>query len=352
MYSTRYPYMSCEVICLEVPSIINTIINSNSKYLLKLFSLLDAAPPLDNYLAGYFEKVLEMLFRKETDVVMKLINSGETTLFRKFLDHIDNYSIMQIVQRLMLPHIPFSNARDADADPALDDLPLEESCQWSLSEEYCDLLCLKMLDASHLEVSAHISDLLITVVQLALPDSKVISNLSAEKCLHGVLTAAFPKISSPSSDCISLSAVSVLESLVSRLGESFSPESEQASPEELDRIHELTSLCVANAVVKVSEFVGDISQQLGELLHSQASDTALYQSRTRAPRLGYRGLQLVKLVESLTRLDNDEIDLRMCESGILAKVVDLLLHFQHNSILHLSVQRIVSIFVQNSEHKR
>ena len=106
----RYPFASCEVFCCEVTNILETLVNGyEGKYFDRLFSILTLDSPLDHFLAGYFEKILAILFRRMTEPVMTYLNRGGMALLHKFLVHIDNYSVMQIVQRLMLPHIPFSN---------------------------------------------------------------------------------------------------------------------------------------------------------------------------------------------------------------------------------------------------
>lgn len=55
---SRYPYMSCEIICCEVPDILNAVVNDAECGALKtLFSLLDEDGDIDAYRAGYLEKV-------------------------------------------------------------------------------------------------------------------------------------------------------------------------------------------------------------------------------------------------------------------------------------------------------
>eukprot|EP01035_Chromulina_nebulosa_P038393 gene38393-51860_t len=107
MRTFKYPYISCEIICSEVPQILNNLVEEFDCALLdKLFSFLSIADDdnsdeknkLDYYLSGYFEKILEMLFRRMTVPMMRYFNAAGITLFKKFLHHIDNYSIMQIVQ--------------------------------------------------------------------------------------------------------------------------------------------------------------------------------------------------------------------------------------------------------------
>ena len=49
--------------------------------------------------------------------MMKFLNDAGTTLLVDFLNHMDNYSVMQIVQRLMLPHIPFNSQQEKETLP-------------------------------------------------------------------------------------------------------------------------------------------------------------------------------------------------------------------------------------------
>lgn len=109
LHQFKYPYMSCEVLCCEVPEIMDVIVeHDNGRFLDQLFAILEPDTPINHYLAGYFEKVLEVLFRRKTIKMMAYLNQKGVPLLKLFLKHIDNYSIMQIVQRLLLPHIPFS----------------------------------------------------------------------------------------------------------------------------------------------------------------------------------------------------------------------------------------------------
>lgn len=66
LWRDRFPYMSCEIICCEVPEILSAIAkdnnggeNADSCPLRKLFSLLDSAEDIDAHRAGYLEKASE-----------------------------------------------------------------------------------------------------------------------------------------------------------------------------------------------------------------------------------------------------------------------------------------------------
>jgi hypothetical protein len=77
-----------------------------------LFSLLYQTPigQLDDYRAGYFDKILSVLFRKRPEELTTYINSGgiygRETLIKCMLNHLYSHSIMQIAQRLLLPQRP------------------------------------------------------------------------------------------------------------------------------------------------------------------------------------------------------------------------------------------------------
>jgi hypothetical protein len=337
--------MSCEVLCLEVPEILDSIINSSHKFILKMFSFLKNPKPLDNYRAGYFEKILEMLFRKETEIMMSTINENGISLFQMFLNHIDNYSIMQLVQRLMLPHIPFTIVNDAEETDSVSYTP----CLWSSTEQICSLLCTSMLQSKLPDTSSHISDLLITVIQLSPPDSFVISNLCKTPILKELLASAFPFEETPVAITASLPSITVLESLVSRLGETLGLEID--SNVNKDTLQGL-KYCIESVSIEVSKYFSSIGTSLRCSLVDAKSKASPFQSKTARCMLGNRALQIVKLVESLVRLNNPALEEKLCQSEILAVILDLIFVFDHNSLLHLSAQRILVSVIEGGSMRR
>jgi len=110
----RYPYMACEVICCDVAQIVDAIVDSSAgdgeggnamgnALLEKFFSVLDNPSPLPPRLAGYFEKVLTVLFRRRPAALTGFINAAGKPLFEKFVAHLNNYSVMQLLKRLVAP---------------------------------------------------------------------------------------------------------------------------------------------------------------------------------------------------------------------------------------------------------
>ena len=366
----RYPYMSCEVICCEVPEILQALVENNGGACLdKLFTFLSSPTKLDYYLAGYFEKILEMLFRRMTVPMMSYFNNAGSPLLKKFLDHIDTYSIMQIVQRLMLPHIPFVHLDD-EAD-LTDEERIQRQCIWAYSVESCELLLERMLEQKDTDVPLHISDLLITVLQLSPPETLVISYLcepssidllmkaivgeavAVEDVTSSSLDIALPGDSYSCAGAVSLAAVSVLESLSSRLFEASLP-FDQSMSQVMEGSQEHLAVVRDQIDVVCTHFLPHVPR-LQEILQGYLTHNPckafVNQSKSEVQRLGHRGLHLVKLVESVVRMGSAAVDDSFCQCGLFRTCVELMFHFDNNSFLHLSVQRII-ITVLESDRSR
>jgi hypothetical protein len=333
----------------------------NGKYFRKLLSFLDQDGELDSHLAGYFEKLLEMFFRRETMSSIDAINDGNMQLFSRFLHHIDNYSIMQIVQRLMLPHIPFfvnENENEATAN-----FP---QCNWAATDEVTEMLCRRMLslptrspDGSEdgdvitsPDVAVHISDLLITVIQLSPPGSALLTSLCTNPNLDALLTTAFAS-SESSTDTVRLSTISVIESMISRLYESLSIVDETAAVDEATmRILSLTEQCILRLLTSCFPYFPDIRNALHKYAESENCSRSTSQSRLEFMNLGHVGLQLVKLIEALVRWNDLQTDVQLCSSGCISVVIDLLFSYPLNSLLHLSVQRVLLMIVEGGSRRR
>ena len=356
--------MSCELLCCEIPDILHILVEDNDgKYLSKLFQIIESSTPLDHYLAGYFEKILEMLFRRMTIPVMTYLNKGGMQLMAMFLKHIYNYSIMQIVQRLLLPHIPFSiGIVDLDSIAAEDRQNCQ--CNWSFMEESCDLLCTHMLQQENPDVPSHVSDLLITVIQLSPPYAKFICHLCEPQCLNKLFTAAFAdcaeatelSLEPPNSvSSLSLAAISVLESMVSRLSEAMNPFDtlgNEMPPEQLQLAMDQLRKNTENVCAAILPCIAQAAKQLQNHVATQPCGEIPCQAGRPVKRLGHRALQIVKLVESILRLNNAEVDDRLCSQGVIKACIDLMFMFELNSLLHLAVQRIVLMLIEAGATRR
>lgn len=61
---------------------------------------------------------------------------------------------------------------------------------------------------------------------------------------------------------------------------------------------------------------------------------------------------MVKLIESTIRLGDSDIDKLLCDTRVLSSSVDLVFAFKFNSLLHLTVQRILLMVVEGGAVRR
>jgi hypothetical protein len=382
--------MSCEIFCCEILGMLEILVQT--KHLNLLFSILDIETELDHYLAGYFEKVLEMLFRRMTVQLMTYLNNGGIPLLKSFLYHIYNYSIMQIVQRVLLPHIPFNDIENLSSAERL-----LHQCDWSYKKETCDLLCESMLSPRSSDVPSHVSDMLITVLQLSPHESLFLMNIYNSDILNRLLETAFADdetantaslfpegISLETKNNIILASISILESLISRLCETVNPFefSNPADTSSGNGAGEADSKTISNLqstenIERITRslirFIPMLTQSLVSYLHpveelipthepippfdelsgGDGSGKKLYSQTGKIyTKLSSKGLQLVRFVESLVRLANDEMDEALCLNGTLNVCLELMFSYELHSLLHLSVQRIVLILFEGGANEK
>lgn len=353
----KYPYMSCEIFCCEIPQIMAKFENnedgSTSAMLTKLFEVLDYEAPLDQYLAGYFEKIVDMLFRKMTRTMMNFVNENEN-LMERFLRHIDNYSTLQILQRLMLPHIPFNMH---SPEPEMTEADDSAKCDWSKYQSTCDTLVDKMLVNKSGDIPAHVCALIVTVLQISPLDAPFFSNLCHKSCLSKLLNAAMTE--KEFDEDVGNAALAVLAVLIQRLCESVNPELDYEYGGELGGFgrppfvaSENMKECISGMAACVEPFADTFSAQLLTFTDSSPAGEIKPQCKESFPRLGSRGLNLVKLVEVLVRLDDKAMDKMMCDKGMLTSCVKMMFKYELHSILHLSVQKIILTILECGEERK
>jgi hypothetical protein len=320
----RFPYMACEIICCEIPSIISTLVQgkcvfdtnvagvlagpvsteddekmdeplstedvteivtsesqgdivevvakpptivaetanpesdhdslSQLSILDLLFSLLVKTPTgqLDDYRAGYFDKVLSVLFRKEPEELTNYINQGgllgRDVLIQSMFNHLYSHSIMQIAQRLLLPQRPVGQPQQpSPPDASLegdeivagdndDEAELGVRCDWGNSLDVLDMLLDRLIgpprtipptersteeEMQLLDMSLNASEVLITIIQNSMLSSETMLSLTSGEIVARIVEAATtlpdPDYFSPHESMLT-SAMNVLESLILQLG--------------------------------------------------------------------------------------------------------------------------------------
>ena len=401
----RYPYMACEVICCEINAIIDILVDGHvptspsvkghveqdnetavevttkdpPSILDLLFSFLTETNvgELDDYRAGYFDKILSVLFRKRPKAMSAYVNDGGVPLMTSMMNHLYSHSIMQIVQRLLMPPpSSFLNEETDDQDEQDDNLNSLFQCQWSDFPESIELL-LDSLTVSNanedlqLSKSQNASEVLITVIQNSPLTSPTLLVLTTDPIMGRIMKAACTLEDgadfSPHDSTLTC-AMNVLESIVLQLGgygsvgtalETASEDEEETDekPQEDPVVNgddasielEVSKMLksaqeVANADTLILHLPDLLKSLCGLLRHPSTStwqSPMQFAKNEKQALLGMSRLRIVRLIESLVLLGNPKVDAILCESDCLSICLDLFWEFQWCSMLHQSVANLL-----------
>lgn len=419
----RFPYMACEILCCELPNTIDTLIEGHvvknkdgkgipveasvtdssvevsttdekpPRLLDMLFSVLHTTAPgdLDDYRAGYLDKILTVLFRRRPEAMTDYMNTGGryglATTQKAMLQHMYSYSIAQIVQRLLLPPRPKPAIQpdenqgeetepnepvgqdilggeepDEEFDPDMNGAGIK--CDWYKSKEAVDWLLELLQGASigekpstmteeqRLAMSLNASEVFIAVIQNSMLSSATMLALTSIKVWNKLIDAVKP----PSTDTFSphesfqTSAMNVIESLVLQLGGygavgtmSLLPEEEE-TPEEAEAHNAQAHELIAD-FENLLEVLPNLLEVFAKLLtHPSTKEwrsTMQFSQHEPVPLLGMSRLKIVRVLESLVLLGDPDIDHHLVESGCLRMCLELFWEFQWCSMLHQSVANLL-----------
>ena len=406
--TVRFPYMACEIICCEINSIIDILVDGHiptdepvkgevedqhetavevtakdpvsPPILHLLFSLLSDTNigDMDDYRAGYFDKILSVLIRKRPKALSAYINEGGVTLMTNMCNHLYSHSIMQIVQRLLMPP-PSSSFLNNEHDSYEEDENVNSlfQCQWSEFPESIELLLDSLIvsnneDDLHLQKSQNASEVLITVIQNSPLTSPTLLALTTEPIMGQIVKAACTLedgVDFSPHDSSLTCAMNVLESLVLQLGGYGSvgtaletsaedddegedrPEEDPAADGNEDTSITLEVCKVLKSAQEVAsadtliKHLPDLLQAICALLRHPSTKNwrspMQFAKDEQQALLGMSRLRIVRLVESLVLLGNPFVDKVLCESECLSICLDLFWEFQWCSMLHQSVANLL-----------
>lgn len=407
----RFPYMACEVICCEIPALLQVLregevespdlmvepivtdlkvemVHSKPTTLLDLlFSVLinTKEGSLDDYRAGYLDKILRVLFKTYPAEMSDYLNANVDTFLPAMLKHVYSHSILQVAQRLLLPQRPVPKkiepappplmSDEAEITPAADDDSDEEQgkgeikSEWSQNPNVLEILLSTLtgpedyenavveseeLQERRLHASLNASEILITMIQNSLLSSKLMLTLTEASVLERLIRAATTV--RPNDDYFSphesllTSSMSVLESIILQLGGygaigtmSILPEdgvdtsTESAAVEDNDHL-----IADLSGLLDVLPWLLECISYL--LQHPSTAEWKIptqYSKEVPQPMLGCSRLRIVRLIESLVLLGDPEVDQRLVQSDCLEICLKLFWRFQWCSMLHQSVANLL-----------
>ena len=95
----KYPYLACEILCLEVWDICEAIYD-NTYLLDQLWAFLDANPPLSPATGSYISRVAGVLLQRKISESFSYLKSKDHIVL-KFLNHIGNAAVNELLLKLI-----------------------------------------------------------------------------------------------------------------------------------------------------------------------------------------------------------------------------------------------------------
>ena len=375
--------------------------SSHQRLLDAFFDLLYDTPAgqLDDYRAGYFDKILSILFRKRSQELSNYINTGgsrgQESLMEAMMKHLYSHSVMQICQRLLLPPRPTPKQEEGetsqeegggggepteDGEGGEDILPGEEDdedmngigiqCDWSKNEKAIDMLLQRLInpeillatdeqispvsavdtrqsiDEQRLSLSLNASEVLITVIQNSMLSSETMLTLTSVKILDRLSEAATQLREGESfspHESLLTSAMNVIESLILQLG-GYGAVGTMSILEQADGEEPQNDVLIADLSTLLEVLPKMLKGFYDLLLHPSTKKwTSPVQFSKEEPvqLLGTSRLRIVRVLESLVLLGDPDVDSKLVESDCLLVCLDLFWEFQWCSMLHQSVANLL-----------
>ncbi|GMH95368.1 hypothetical protein TrST_g10743 [Triparma strigata] len=347
----RYPYLACEVICCDVSQIIDAIVESQSSsptsLLDLIFSIIEKPPPLPPRIAGYFEKVVTALFRRRPTALSSYINSRGFPLFEMFLNHLSNFSVMQLVKRLIMPK-PSPDSEEETWQMGRDDSLDKMTCSWGSDVKYVKKIVEKMSGTRDVEFAVNAGELLSGVVQQCSLNHETLLAMTGgadygEGMLRMIVDMALPKNveeeNMSRTESTATAGLDVLEALLLQLGGygcvSPIPEGEEKNAGEM----------TLASPIPISEVIREegILKRIEEHLESDVAKgwRLTNQDGKVVGVLGATRLKIVRVVEALILLASPEVDSLLSTSKVFSTCLDLFFEFESCSLLHQSVANLL-----------
>jgi hypothetical protein len=262
-------------------------------------------------------------------------------LMENMLKHLYSHSILQVVQRLLLPQ-PFSSDISEDNTEPWQQ-PQHFRSKWGEEPKALELLIQSLLGRSSLEDdllqlyhAQNASEVLITIIQNSPLTAKSLITLTQDPYIDQIMVAASVtpegKEFSPHDDHLT-AALNVLESLVLQLGGYGSV----TTAESMDQ-----PMASGDALIQhLPTFLTNLANSLQDRVCQSWSCQMQFSLDSEQPILGTARLRMVRLLESLVLLGNPSVDELLVQSRCLSICLDLVWKFEWNSMLHQSVANLL-----------
>ncbi|XP_078583493.1 serine/threonine-protein phosphatase 6 regulatory subunit 3-like isoform X18 [Branchiostoma floridae x Branchiostoma japonicum] len=328
----KYPNTACELLTSDV-SQINDKLGDDEALLNKLWSFLEAEPPLNPLLASFFSKVMGMLLARKTAMMLDFLRQKEDVV-GLLITHLSTSAIMDLLLRLLTsvdaPELRTEMLQWLDDQKLIQrlievlDPTGDEEKHSNAAQSLCDIIRLSREHMSQLQEQAENDPLLTTMEKQETVEELLNVILNGEKTESALVNG-----------------ISVLLTLL---------EFKKPGPDGQDQ---MTPLDAERLAQGVSSAILGITPRLKEL-HQLLIEPPKVKQRpmptsvgTMDPPFGNTRLHVCRLMASLLLTNTHQVNIELANLGTLDIMLDCFFRYIWNNFLHTQVEQCINTILTN-----
>ncbi|XP_078583486.1 serine/threonine-protein phosphatase 6 regulatory subunit 3-B-like isoform X12 [Branchiostoma floridae x Branchiostoma japonicum] len=334
----KYPNTACELLTSDV-SQINDKLGDDEALLNKLWSFLEAEPPLNPLLASFFSKVMGMLLARKTAMMLDFLRQKEDVV-GLLITHLSTSAIMDLLLRLLTsvdaPELRTEMLQWLDDQKLIQrlievlDPTGDEEKHSNAAQSLCDIIRLSREHMSQLQEQAENDPLLTTMEKQETVEELLNVILNGEKTESALVNG-----------------ISVLLTLLEfkkpglQYFWSCSPDGQdQMTPLDAERLAQ----GVSSAILGITPRLKELHQLLIEPPKQRPMPTSV---GTMDPPFGNTRLHVCRLMASLLLTNTHQVNIELANLGTLDIMLDCFFRYIWNNFLHTQVEQCINTILTN-----
>ncbi|XP_035662177.1 serine/threonine-protein phosphatase 6 regulatory subunit 3-like isoform X4 [Branchiostoma floridae] len=336
----KYPNTACELLTSDV-SQINDKLGDDEALLNKLWSFLEAEPPLNPLLASFFSKVMGMLLARKTAMMLDFLRQKEDVV-GLLITHLSTSAIMDLLLRLLTsvdaPELRTEMLQWLDDQKLIQrlievlDPTGDEEKHSNAAQSLCDIIRLSREHMSQLQEQAENDPLLTTMEKQETVEELLNVILNGEKTESALVNG-----------------ISVLLTLLEfkkpglQYFWSCSPDGQdQMTPLDAERLAQ----GVSSAILGITPRLKELHQLLIEppKVKQRPMPTSV---GTMDPPFGNTRLHVCRLMASLLLTNTHQVNIELANLGTLDIMLDCFFRYIWNNFLHTQVEQCINTILTN-----
>lgn len=304
----KLPLVSAEVLCYDVPAIMDGLMKDMAM-VDRLLQYLDRPAPLPSLQSNLVCRVVGFYLEKRPTEMLSTMQA-KSNLMDRFLAHLDNASVVELLQKVVSSEPNTESAETAHF-------------QWLKDSQLIQKLTCK-LDPS-LDPETHINAAGALVDLARVPS--MLKTLETEEILTSILSyvLANPNPKALASNSAMISGLNVIIELLRHSPHTFQTAAElPLSKLSLTYTVVLKELDKFKAILSINPTSETIPTTMGDI-----------------EPLGFARLKVLELVSVLSQSNYGCVDEVLMEKDMFSLVLDLFFHFRWNNVLHAHVVNMI-----------